>query len=271
MMADEPDTAAFLERARGLLDSRASSDRLAGWEMIGGLCNGQPENVAAAWALARRDATLEEDPEVVPMALWALHMMCTDDAREEALACVLAHTDSASPAVRLSVARAIPSCAGNPPDREALRAVVALTTDECGDVRNWATFAIGRLSDVDTPEIRDVLAARLDETHSEARGEALIGLARRGDERAVAAAMRELTSDSVGVLEVEAAALLGDSSLLPVLVQLRDWWHVDRDLLDEAVRRCDPAAEPTDLGHFDSYEVYFFYEFGPGKPYRSTT
>jgi hypothetical protein len=50
----------------------------------------------------------------------------------------------------------------------------------------------------------------------------------------------ELASGSVGTLAVEAAALIGDPQLHPLLVALRGWWEVDEGLLGEAVRACSP-------------------------------
>jgi hypothetical protein len=56
---------------------------------------------------------------------------------------------------------------------------------------------------------------------------------------------RELESDAVGSLAVEAAALIGDPQLLPALIALQDWWDVDEESLGEAIRACSPRPEPT--------------------------
>ena len=71
----------------------------------------------------------------------------------------------------------------------------------------------------------------------------LVGLARRGDRRMVPALRKELASDSVGRLAVEAPALIGDPALHPLLVALRDWWDVDEGLLGEAIDACSPRPE----------------------------
>jgi hypothetical protein len=70
-------------------------------------------------------------------------------------------------------------------------------------------------------QISDALAAHLDDTHFDARHEALFGLASRSDQRALASALRKLTAESVGTLAVRAAALLGNVRLLPALIELR--------------------------------------------------
>ena len=65
------------------------------------------------------------------------------------------------------------------------------------DCRNWATFALGALSELDSPAIREALAARLADADDEVRGEAIGGLAKRQDERAVDAILGELGKPDV--------------------------------------------------------------------------
>jgi len=68
-------------------------------------------------------------------------------------------------------------------------------TDVDDSVRDWATFGIGSLCDIDTPELRDALAARLADADEEVRGEAVVGLATRGDNRAIRAIVQAFASD----------------------------------------------------------------------------
>jgi hypothetical protein len=74
----------------------------------------------------------------------------------------------------------------------AIQALVELSADWDGDIRNWATFNLGSRIDADSPLIRDALAARLNESDEEIRGEAIVGLARRGDVRLAKPLMRLL-------------------------------------------------------------------------------
>jgi HEAT repeat protein len=53
-----------------------------------------------------------------------------------------------------------------------------LTADEDEEVRDWATFGLGVLGDIDTVEIREALAARLSDANDDAREEAVVGLAK---------------------------------------------------------------------------------------------
>lgn len=127
-------------------------------------------------------------------------------------------------------------------DTLAISTLIELSLDEDENVRNWATFGLGSQIDTDTVEIREALLQRLveEEEDSEIYGEALVGLARRRDERVVEPLLKELSSHSVGILTVEAAKEIGDARLYSTLMQLKEWWNVDKNLLAEAINSCEP-------------------------------
>ena len=127
-------------------------------------------------------------------------------------------------------------------DLLAVGTLIELSTDSDRDVRDWATFAIGSLIDTDSPAIREALLTRLTDEDDETRGEALVGLASRGDERVVEPLLRELSLAKVGSLAVEAARDIGNPRLYPVLIRLRERWHADEGLLNEAIDRCKDRA-----------------------------
>lgn len=120
----------------------------------------------------------------------------------------------------------------------AIDVLIELSNDEDEEVRNWATFGLGSLIDVDNNGIREALFNRLSENNSEIRGEAFVGLAIRGDKRIIELLLQELSSEEVGVLAIEAAKEIKDPRLHSVLIGLKDWWDVDKDLLDEAIQNC---------------------------------
>ena len=60
----------------------------------------------------------------------------------------------------------------------AIQTLLDLSTDLDTDVRDWATFGLGSLIDVDTPAICAALLARLRDEDGDTRGEAMVGLAR---------------------------------------------------------------------------------------------
>jgi hypothetical protein len=65
------------------------------------------------------------------------------------------------------------------------------------------------------------LLARTDDGDPEIRGEALIGLARRGDARALPLVRKELSGEFHGSWAVEAAELSADPTLYPLLKVLQ--------------------------------------------------
>lgn len=128
-------------------------------------------------------------------------------------------------------------------NERAIQALIELSADEDTEVRDWATFGLGAQIDADTPEIRDALFARLADEDGATRGEALVGLARRKDERVIEPLIRGLASANAGNLAIEAAHEVGDARLRPALLRLRERWGVDegsldRRLLYEAISRC---------------------------------
>lgn len=129
-------------------------------------------------------------------------------------------------------------------DDTAIEALIELSSDRDEDVRNWATFGLGSQIDTNTHKIREALWKRLieekkdTETSYEIYGEALVGLAVRKDERVIEFLLAEFESDRVGILAVEAAEEIGDSRLYPALIELKEWWDCDQELLERAINSC---------------------------------
>jgi hypothetical protein len=135
-------------------------------------------------------------------------------------------------------------------DMRAIKALITLTADQDGDVRNWATFGIGSMIETDIPEIREALLARLTETDHEIRGEALVGLAQRGDIRIVDPLLQELKSDSPDALRkweligtaadsiIRFAKAGGNQKWLPVLEKMKVLGIGDALAIQAAIERC---------------------------------
>jgi HEAT repeat protein len=160
----------------------------------------------------------------------------------ESLPVLLKHMSDPDAGVRLVVAQAMPSVFTDPPQPEGVRALIHLSDDPDPQVRDWATFGLGSLLEVDSEEIRNALTRRLDDPKGDSAGEALVGLARRRDLEMVARVRVLLDGESVGNLTVEAAAELADRSLVPSLERLEHTGWAEGDprgwLLDEALRAC---------------------------------
>lgn len=135
-------------------------------------------------------------------------------------------------------------------DPDAIRAMVQLSHDADHDVRNWATFGIGSQIENDTPEIRDALRANLTDPDHEIRGEAIVGLAERGDPCVTDVLMREWqSSETVSVLSIEAAEIAADARLLQHLERFKTELPLDEDpsfksTLERTIKACGGEAEP---------------------------
>jgi HEAT repeat protein len=146
--------------------------------------------------------------------------------------------DHPSAEVRLAVAFAVATLSPQPLAPEARTALIRLSRDDESEVRDWATFGLGTLSDADGPDVRAALLDRADDASHEARAEALFGLAIRQDPRAVTHLIRALQSPMVGGLEVDAAAASADPRLLPALRAIRQAGVADETRVRRAIARC---------------------------------
>ena len=115
--------------------------------------------------------------------------------------------------VRFAVACTLGSFADDP---RAVQTLMELTQDTDEDVRDWATFGLGVQGQVDSPEIREALVTRLSDTNSNVREEALVGLARRKERRAIPVLIGELNRGDLSYRLREAAeAFLGECEQHP--------------------------------------------------------
>jgi HEAT repeat protein len=225
-------TREVLDRAVGLCRSPCAVERRVGADILAQL--GVPERAfpEAGLHILLPMLAVERDPAVLRSILVALsHYRCLEAIVP---ASRLRHHDD--PEVRFAVVFAL-MCHE---DSQAFDTLAELTRDPEADVRDWATFALGTRVEADTPGLREALVERLADPDDDTRAEAMVGLARRGDRRVLPALREELASDSVGTLAVEAAALIGEPDLYPLLVALRGWWVLDAESLAEAIRACSP-------------------------------
>jgi len=198
---------------------------------------------------------------VMPALADAARVERDDDTRQALVAAIghaedpvwvpelLRHAGDDYPSVRQGIAGALPIMfRGDEMSANAVTALITLTRDTDPDVRDWATFSLGSQSRADDDAIRDALAARLDDDEGDTRFEAALGLARRGDPRALSAVSRRLEDETATIylLDLAAAAELADPVLLPTLNTLRLKWATDKDAhtvaVDYAITRCEPAT-----------------------------
>jgi hypothetical protein len=186
-------------------------------------------NADVRWALATALGLNSTDPGTTSALLW-LARDPDDDVRLAAVAGL-----------------SVPAEGEPASDGPVVTALLVAMRDANPDIRDWATFALGVQRDVDLPEVREALMARLTDEEADTAGEAAVGLARRGDARVLPRLRSELADPEVGNLWVEAAAELPDPSLLPLLHRLKSGgWQDDEPrpwVLDDAITLSERLAD----------------------------
>lgn len=200
-------TKEVLEHARQLCNSPIPKERKLGADILGQL--GIPDRTFPDDCFQILATTLSYEKEPIVLAAIAIAFGHLHDPRGIPLLAPLKnHSDSD---VRYGVVHGI----SRHKNELAIQTLIDLSKDSDMDVRNWATFGLGSMIDTDTPEIRKALFDRTTESDHEIRGEALVGLARRKDERVLDLLIEGLSLDHVGILALEAAEELADPRLAP--------------------------------------------------------
>jgi HEAT repeat protein len=233
-----------LNRAGQLGGSDDPGERAVAGLLIGSVSNGRDDGPWRDQALDICESILaqEIDSDVVWAVAHALGYQSGSRAAE-LLIPLAAHDDSD---VRFKVAMGLPSTFDEDnPDDAIIAALIALSSDEDEDVRDWSTFGLGTaLASVDSDDLRSALWARTEDEHADTRNEALAGLAYRYDAAVVPLLVKELESEEADPNAIQAASILGDPRALPALRALggRDGAAGDADL-QRAIERCEPALD----------------------------
>ncbi|MEO8516686.1 MAG: hypothetical protein ABI426_08080 [Flavobacterium sp.] len=100
----------------------------------------------------------------------------------------------------------------------AILTLIKLSNDRDFEIRDWATFGIGTQIEIDTEEIRNALWKRIKDKYEGVRFEAIIGLAKRKDERIKEILKIELENiDEFGSLILEAIEEFNDKEFIPLI------------------------------------------------------
>ena len=216
-------TREVFERAAQLCRSDDGSARVAGADILGQLSAYSDEAMQILTSMLE-----DNDPAVVECVVHALGQQ--QDARTiEALSRAAQHDASN---VRWAVATALEDLIG---DERAERVLLSLMKDGDTSVRDRATFAVGSLSDHDTPRIRAALFERLRDDDRCVANEAALGLARRKDARAIPYIAGAVES-SVDEIE-EAVDEITAPDMLTELLKARDALG-DAHGLKQLISRC---------------------------------
>ena len=196
-------------------------ERILGADILGQL--GIPERAFPKESLAVLLPMLEEETD--PDVLQAVAIALGHIRDPEAIPHLIKHKNHSDDRVRYGVVHGLLTCE----DQRAVAALIELSQDADDDVRNWATFGLGTQIERDTPAVREALFARIRDPHDETRGEALVGLAARHDERVLQPLIAELEGEMTWLLALDAAKLLKDPRLCSALLTLKQRWQDDGD------------------------------------------
>lgn len=171
-------TREIFDEARDLCVSECPFEQRIGCNILAQL--GSPERPFAAesFPLVASIACKTDNLDTLTCALCAMGWLRDARGVDVALA-LINHPDDV---VRYWVSHVLTALDEDPRSIEGL---IRLTSDSSDLVRDWATFGLGTQTDADSPAIREALVARLDDVDVFVRGEALVGLAKRQDERVV--------------------------------------------------------------------------------------
>lgn len=171
-----------LDAAAQLCDSAAPLERELGAHILGQLGEGRPYREQCCDRLL---LLLTDQHERVRLeAFYALGHLGNRRA-DKALA---GHADDPDPKIRRATAFAL----NGTTDPDGIRALLGLMRDPQAETRDWATTGIGQDTTIDGPDIRAALLERTDDDDTITRAEALLGLARRKDPRALPFLITEL-------------------------------------------------------------------------------
>lgn len=197
------------ERAMLYCHASNPTQRILGAEVLGQLSE------QASDALVTLNNMLnDEEPAVVEAVVLAI----AQQQNPRAIDGLTRVADHNAPNVRWAVATALEHLIA---DERAQRVLLTLMRDSDTSVRDRATFAIGTLSDDDSPRIRAALFERLQDADRAVANEAALGLARRRDARAIAyiaQAMEVADAEEIG----EAIDEITAPEMLPELLRVRD-------------------------------------------------
>lgn len=229
----ELSTREVFERAATLCRSPECIERVAGADVLAQLGHGDERPFLADTLPILLDLLRDEDQRVQTSAIHALgHQR---DARIVAPVSRFAQHEADD--VRWAVACALSGIE----DDVAVKVLIALSADRSDEVRDWATFGLGSMTDRDTPAIRRALFARLEDASVNVVAEAELGLARRHDLRVIPHLVSAVEADELK-LAGEAADEITSPEMLNALLHARDTLG-DRPGLRVLIARCQERVD----------------------------
>jgi HEAT repeat protein len=206
----------IFEAARVLCTSTCPFEQRAGCRILAQLGAPQMPFVSESFPLIESVMRGTNDMNTLANAVSALGWL--HDLRGVDL--LLPHVDHANQDIRYWVTLSLTALRE---DKRCVDALIRLSADPSAEVRDWATFGLGSMTEQDNVAIREALLARLDDDDAIVRGEALVGLAKRQDERVVEPLLKELDAgtynDAVNDYAQEALNALKNVGTNPRLIR----------------------------------------------------
>jgi len=133
--------------------------------------------------------------------------------KPDEIALLVSFKDNADEGVRAGLVSSLLSV----DNKLAIDTLIDLTTDKISNIRDWATFGIGTQIERDNKSIREALWSRVKDKHQDTKLEAIVGLAKRKDQRVKEIIKAELLNAEYGTLLFDAIEELKDKDKLPLL------------------------------------------------------
>ncbi|SHK95522.1 hypothetical protein [Hymenobacter psychrotolerans] len=157
---------------------------------------------------------VETDPDVLMSLLYSIGKNNDELGKEQIhKLCSFIHNDNAL------VKEGLVSALLGINNLTAIATLIKLSSFKSSHVRNWATFGLGTMIETDNKAIREALWKRVNDKHQETRLEAIVGLAKRKDERVNDIITCEINNGEYGILLFEAIVETKDGKFLPLLKQ----------------------------------------------------
>jgi len=121
----------------------------------------------------------------------------------------------------------------------AVDTLIRLSSDKISYIRNWSTFGLGRQIEVHSESINKALWRRVSDKHQETRYEAIIGLAKRRDDRVLPIIAQELEKGEFGTLLLTAVLASEKVEFIPLLQQNLDSARADTTINPEWVNELE--------------------------------
>ena len=102
---------------------------------------------------------------------------------------------------------------------KAIETLIKLSSDKLSHIRNWATFGLGSQIERNNKNIREALWKRVNDKHEVTKLEAIVGLAKRKDDRVKEIIRDELISGEYSTLLFEAIIETQEKEFIPLLKQ----------------------------------------------------